>query len=141
MSKIQIICSSPGIRRNGVVHAATAIYEAGRWTEKELQAFRDDPAFLVQDVGQGGVQLSGDDFEAAVAERVTEQVTKLQDALQVTFEAAVTEKAKERVERLQTEHAAAVATLDKQIGDLTSKLAAAVKAEPEGEAGGAKPKK
>jgi hypothetical protein len=133
MSQIQIICTSPGMRRQGIVHTASAIYEEGHWTEAQLQAFKDDPSFIVQPVGQGGVQLSGDDFEAAVAARVTEQLTKVQDALQVTFETAVTEKAKERVERLQSEHATAVADLNQKIADLTTKLNAATKVDGEGE--------
>lgn len=118
MPKIQIICSSPGIRRNGIEHPASAIYDADRWSDKQLQAFRDDPAFIVQEVAEGGVKLSGKDSDAAVAAKVKEQVEKIAQGLQDTFETKVNEKVAEKL-------ADATADRDKEITDLKAKLAAA----------------
>lgn len=118
MSKIQIICSSPGIRRNGIEHPASAIYDADRWSDKQLKAFRDDPAFIVQEVAEGGVKLSGKDSDAAVAAKVKEQVEKIAQGLQDTFETKVNEKVAEKL-------ADATADRDKEITDLKAKLAAA----------------
>lgn len=118
MSKIQIICSSPGIRRNGIEHPASAIYDADRWSDKQLKAFRDDPAFIVQEVAEGGVKLSGKDSDAAVAAKVKEQVEKIAQGLQDTFETKVNEKVAEKL-------AEATADRDKQITDLKAELAVA----------------
>ncbi|EHS51497.1 hypothetical protein PDO_1888 [Rhizobium sp. PDO1-076] len=125
MSQIQIICTSPGMRRQGIVHTASAIYEEGHWTETQLQAFKDDPSFIVQPVGAGGVQLSGDDFDSAVAAKVSEQLATLQDALQVTFDTAVAEKARERIEKIRIDHSVEVDALKADIAELTAKLASA----------------
>lgn len=125
MSQIQIICTSPGMRRQGIVHTASAIYEEGHWTETQLQAFKDDPCFIVQPVGAGGVQLSGDDFDTAVAAKVSEQLATLQDALQVTFDTAVAEKARERIEKLRIDHSVEVDALKADIAELTAKIATA----------------
>ena len=92
MSKIQIICSKPGLRRNGKEHPASAIYDAGHWTEAQLDAFRADQLFVVQTVGAGGVELSGTDFDAAVAAKVEEAKTALQDTFNTTVANAVAEK-------------------------------------------------
>ncbi len=83
-SKIQIICTKPGMRRNGIEHPASAIYAEDRWTEDELKAFVADPSFIVQPVAAGGVQVESEDIEAAVAARV--EVAKA--ALQADFDAA-----------------------------------------------------
>lgn len=118
MPKIQIICSSPGIRRNGIEHPASAIYDADRWSDKQLQAFRDDPAFIVQEVAEGGVKLSGKDSDAAVAAKVKEQVEKIAQGLQDTFETKVNEKVAEKLADATADH-------DKEITDLKAELAAA----------------
>jgi len=118
MPKIQIICSSPGIRRNGIEHPASAIYDADRWSDKQLKAFRDDPAFIVQEVAEGGVKLSGKDSDAAVAAKVKEQVEKIAQGMQASFETTVSEKVAEKL----TE---ATAERDKEINDLKAELAAA----------------
>lgn len=103
MSKIQIICSSPGLRRNGIEHQASAVYDEGRWTEKQLDVFRADPAFIVQQVAaDGGVGLSGLDFDEAVNKKVAEKIEALSSALQSSFEVAVADKARERIEALET---------------------------------------
>lgn len=83
-SKIQIICTKPGMRRNGIEHPASAIYAANHWSEDELKAFAADPSFIVQPVSSGGVQVESEDIEAAVVARV--EVAKA--ALQVDFDAA-----------------------------------------------------
>ena len=118
MSKIQIICSSPGIRRNGIEHPASAIYDADRWSDKQLKAFRDDPAFIVQEVAEGGVQLSGADVDASIAAKVKEQVEKISQGLQAAFETTVSEKVAEKL-------ADVTADRDKEITDLKAELAAA----------------
>lgn len=118
MPKIQIICSSPGIRRNGIVHPASATYDEGHWTEKQLEAFRADPAFIVQEVVEGSVKLSGKDVDATIAAKVKEQVEKISLGLQATFETTVSERVAEKL----TE---ATAERDKEITDLKAELAAA----------------
>ena len=47
--KITIICRNPGMRRAGIKHPASATYPAGRWSEEQIKAFRDDPSFEVID--------------------------------------------------------------------------------------------
>lgn len=118
MPKIQIICSSPGIRRNGIEHPASAIYDADRWSDQQLQAFRDDPAFIVQEVAEGGVQLSGTDVDASIAAKVKEQVEKISQGLQAAFDTTVSEKVAEKL-------AEATADRDKEITDLKAELATA----------------
>lgn len=100
MSKIQIICSSPGMLRNGVAHPPSAIYEMSAWTDKQLQAFEDDPAFTVLPVADdGGVIVGGADIEAAVAARVK----IASDALQVTFNKAVQDAVAEKLDDAKAE--------------------------------------
>lgn len=116
MPKIQIICSSPGIRRNGIVHPASATYDEGHWTQKQLEAFRADPAFIVQDVVEGAVKLSGKGVDATIAAKVKEQVEKISQGLQAAFETTVSEKVAEKL-------AEATADRDKEITDLKAELA------------------
>ncbi|UXS52587.1 hypothetical protein FY148_07965 [Agrobacterium tumefaciens] len=92
MTKIQIICSKPGIRRNGAEHPAQAIYDAGHWTEKQLDAFRADPAFIVQEVTGKAVELSSADIEQTVNARVEIERQKLQESFNQTVTDAVAEK-------------------------------------------------
>ncbi len=47
MKPIEIICSSPGMRRNGVTHPARKTYPADHWSEAQLAAFDADPAFTI----------------------------------------------------------------------------------------------
>jgi hypothetical protein len=129
MSKIQIICSSPGMRRHGVKHPASAIYDAGHWTDDQLKAFDADPAFTVLKVAEGGVQIEGGDIEAAVAARVTIAAEELQAKFNKAVEDKVAEKiadAKaEAVKDLQTQLSAAngkVEELTVSVSTLTAAL-------------------
>lgn len=92
MTKIQIICSKPGIRRHGIAHPASETYDEGHWTPDQLQAFRDDPAFMVQEAVNGGVSLSGPEFDAAVNTKVDEAKIELQKAFIKTLNETVAEK-------------------------------------------------
>ena len=123
MSKIQIICSSPGMRRHGVQHPASAIYDAGRWTETEIEAFKADPAFTVLKVGNGGVQLETGDIEEAVAARVKIAA----EELQVSFNKAVDDKLAEKLDEAKAEaakeHQDKVLDLQAQLGTANDKVA------------------
>lgn len=118
MSKIQIICSSPGMRRHGLVHPASAIYDAGRWTEAEIEAFKADPAFTVLKVGNGGVQLETGDIEAAVAARVKIAA----EELQASFSKAVDDKVAEKLDEAKAE---AVKEYQDKVLDLQAQLGTA----------------
>lgn len=129
--KIQIICTTPGMRRNGVKHPATAFYKEGHWTEEQLAAFKADPAFTVREVGEGENVQTEDDFQQRVNDAVQVLVEGKIAELQTAFDQAVAEKAKEKIDELQAEH-------DKVVVDLNAKLDAATKAAGDQ---GAKPKK
>lgn len=111
MSKIQIICSKPGIRRNGIEHPAQAVYDAGHWTEKELAAFRADPAFIVQEVAGKAVEVSSAAIEQAVNARVEIERQKLQDSFNKTVADAVAEKLADT----KAEHDNAIDALGKKL--------------------------
>ncbi len=117
MAKIQIICSSPGMRRMGKVHPATAIYVAGYWSDKEIAAFKADPAFTIREVSETENVRTDDDFEIRVANEVEARLQEKADELQRAFDQAVTDKAQERVDELEA-----------KVTDLTAKLEAAAKA-------------
>jgi hypothetical protein len=119
--KIQIICTAPGMRRNGVKHPASAFYDEGRWTDEQLAAFRADPAFTVRAVGDGENVKTDDDFGQLVRAAVESRLQVKIDELQAAFDQAVADKAKEKIEELQAEH-------DKVVVDLNAKLDAATKA-------------
>lgn len=119
--KIQIICSNPGMRRNGAIHPASAFYDAGRWTEEQLAAFRADPAFTVREAGEDENVQTEDDFRLRVDAAVQELLAQKVDELQKAFDQAVAEKSKEKIEELQAGH-------DKAVADLNAKLDAAAKA-------------
>lgn len=118
--KIQIICTTPGMRRNGVKHPASAFYDEGFWTEGQLAAFRADPAFTVREADKGENVKTDDDFEQLVRAAVESRLQVKIDELQTAFDQAVAEKAKEKIEELQAEH-------DKAVADLNAKLDAATK--------------
>ncbi len=120
MAKIQIICSSPGMRRMGKVHPASAIYEAGTWSDKEIAAFKADPAFTIREVSETENVQTGDDFEIRVANEVEARLQEKAEELQRAFDQAVTEKAQERVDELEA-----------KVADLTAKLEAATKSASE----------
>jgi hypothetical protein len=126
--KIQIVCTSPGMRRNGVEHPASAFYDEGHWTKEQLAAFRADPAFTVREVSDDENTQTDADFDLRVHNEVQRLLNERADALQASFEGAVAEKAKERVEKLQAEHAAEVTAFKTEIADLKAKLEAATKA-------------
>jgi hypothetical protein len=114
--KIQIICTSPGMRRNGVEHPASALYAPDRWSKKELDAFRADPNFVVREVSGAESTTTDADIELRIAAEVEKRLKDKADALQTSFETAVTEKAKERVEALEA-----------KVSELNAKLEAATK--------------
>lgn len=118
--KIQIICTSPGMRRNGVEHPASALYAPDRWSEAELGAFRADPNFVVREVSGAESVTTDTDIELRIEAEVEKRLKDKADALQASFDAAVTEKAKERVEALEA-----------TVSELTTKLEAATKSNDE----------
>lgn len=100
MPKIQIICSSPGMRRHGAVHPASAIYDEGKWTDTQLQAFRDDPAFTVLAVADGGgVLAAGTDIEASINARVE----VIREEMQKSFNKAVSDGVAEKLDSVKAE--------------------------------------
>lgn len=139
MSKIQIICSKPGIRRNGIEHPAQAVYDAGHWTEEQLAAFRADPAFIVQEAA--GSAVSSDDILAAVNARVEIERRKLQDS----FNRAVADAVAEKLADTKAEHDNAIDALGKKLQAAEVEIAALKSAQangsenqqPDAEAGGA----
>ncbi len=114
MSKIQIICTQPGIRRNGVQHPASAIYDEDEWTAEQLEAFRADRAFIVQPVSGPGVAAS----EATIATEVERRVTLKSSELQAGFNKAVSDAVAEKLATIK-------AASDNTIDDLGRKLDAA----------------
>ncbi|MDR6102790.1 seryl-tRNA synthetase [Agrobacterium larrymoorei] len=122
MSQIQIICSKPGIRRNGIEHPASAVYSSDRWTPAQLQAFQEDPAFIVQEVATGGVRLSGSDFDNAVAAAVTLQVQEKATELQATFNEKVEEAANERLAAAKAAHDNAIDGLGKKLDKANDRI-------------------
>ncbi len=114
--KIQIICTSPGMRRNGVVHPASAFYPADKWSPEQLKAFEADPNFVVREVLDGESTTTEADFEARVKAEVEARVLAMAEELQTKFDQAVSDKAAEKVGELQ-----------KTIDALETALAAAAK--------------
>ncbi len=103
---IQIICTSPGMRRNGMRHPATAFYPADRWSEEQLAAFDRDPNFVVRPVEEAENVQTETDFEMRVAAEVEKRVTEKEDALALVFEGAVADKVAERVAELEAKRTA-----------------------------------
>lgn len=134
MSKIQIICSIPGLRRNGVVHPAQETYEPGHWTEDQLKAFEADPAFIVQEVHGKAAEVSSADIEQAVKARVEIERQKLQDSFNKAVADAVAEKIgntlTEKLAETKADHDNAIDALGKKlkaaevrVGDLEAHIA------------------
>lgn len=111
MSKIQIICSIPGLRRNGVVHPAQETYEPGHWTEGQLKAFEADPAFIVQEVHGKAAEVSSADIEQAVKARVDIERKKLEDS----FNKAVADAVAEKLAETKAGHDNAIDALGKKL--------------------------
>lgn len=124
MSKIQIICSIPGLRRNGVVHAAQATYEPGHWTEEQLEAFDADPAFIVQEVSDGGTALSGSEFDAVVAAEVKRQVETIAAGMQASYNNTVTTAVNEKLADIEVAHDNAMDALGKKLKAAQDEIAA-----------------
>jgi hypothetical protein len=116
---IQIICTSPGMRRNGMRHPASAFYPADRWSEEQLAAFDRDPNFFVRPVDEAENVQTETDFEMRVAAEVEKRVAEKENALALVFEGAVARKAEEKIEELQV-----------KIGDLEAQLKAKDTPEP-----------
>ncbi|MGN6777576.1 hypothetical protein [Rhizobium sp.] len=135
MSKIQIICTQPGIRRNGMQHPAEAIYDKARWSEKELEAFRADRAFVVLEVGSDGVKATDEAIDAEVQRLVGLKIVDLQAGFDKAVKDAAAELADdigvklrtalERVQELEGQLSTANSKADNTIDDLGKKLAAA----------------
>jgi hypothetical protein len=137
--KIQIICTKPGMRRRGFEHPQTATYDLDRWSAEDLEAFRADPAFVVQEIDDAAVVTKGDEFEKAVAAEAKERVKAISDQLQGSFakavEDAVAEKtaaAEKHIAELEAQltdaHAAAEklkASLEAELAEAKAKLAEA----------------
>lgn len=118
MSHVQIICTKPGMRRNGIEHPASAIYGEGHWSETELEAFRADPSFIVQPVAREGVQVGNGDIEAAVEARVK----IVSEELQAKFSKAVADQVAEKLDETVTK---ALKEPQEQIATLRAELEAA----------------
>lgn len=130
--KIQIICTKPGMRRNGIEHPQSQTYEPDRWTETELMAFRSDPSFIVQEIEGDGSLTRGPEFDAAVDDAVKrlleERVAQMQASFAQAVQDAATEKVKEKAEQLQAAHKAELAAIKAENTELQAKLDAATKA-------------
>ena len=140
--KIQIICSSPGMRRNGIAHPASAFYDADEWTKEELAAFQSDPAFVVREAVEATESTTTEiDFQLKVNAEVERLVALKADELQKGFDQAVQEAVADKVSALKSEHDNALdeagkqlkaandkaADLEKQLGEAAKKPAAAKK--------------
>lgn len=137
MSKIQIICSKPGIRRNGVEHPAQAVYDAGRWTEKELEAFRADPAFIVLEAADS--TSASDDIKLAALVEIERK------KLEASFNKAVADAVAEKLADAKANHDNAMDELGKKLLAAENEIATLKSAhangsepqQPDAEAGGA----
>ncbi|CUX60129.1 hypothetical protein CFBP6626_17930 [Agrobacterium tumefaciens] len=124
MSKIQIICSKPGIRRNGIEQPAQATYESGHWTEDQIKAFEADPAFIVQEVSDGGTALSGSEFDAVVAAEVKKQVETITAGMQASYNNAVTTAVNEKLADIEVAHDNAMDAIGKKLKAAEDEVAA-----------------
>lgn len=111
-AKVQIICTKPGMRRNGMAHPASEIYPAGRWSDEDLEAFRADPAFLVREIADGESTQTADDFDLRVENEVQRRLEAKQIELQAGFEEAVKTAAEERIQAAEGKVADLQAKLD-----------------------------
>lgn len=122
--KIQIICSSPGIRRNGIAHPASAFYDEDHWSEKELAAFDADPAFTVRSVDDAMENVKSDtDFALAVDAEVDKRVKAKAVELQASFNQAVEDAVTEKTATIKAEADKAIDDLGMQLKAATDKIA------------------
>jgi bisphosphoglycerate-dependent phosphoglycerate mutase len=122
--KVQIICSSPGMWRNGIQHSASEFYPADRWTEEQIARFKADPAFTVREVDENAENtLTETDFNLRVDAEVKRQTTAKIAELQSQFAASVSEAVKEKTASLKAEHDNAIDALGKELQAMTDKAA------------------
>ncbi|SOC83116.1 hypothetical protein SAMN05421890_1561 [Ensifer adhaerens] len=131
VQKIQIICSSPGMRRNGVTHPASAFYDEGHWTEKQMEAFKADPAFTIREVTDGDTGTTEADFELRVKSEVERLSAEKANLLQAAFDQAVSDKVAEQLALIKTDYEQQISDLTKQLGTANDALAK-VTVEPAG---------
>jgi len=132
-TKIQIICTRPGMRRMGVEHPTTKTYNPGEWTEEQLIAFRADPAFVVQEIDENAVVTRGLEFDRAVADEVSKQVSEKYMSMQLSFNTAVSDAAAEKIKQAVDEVNAATtsqieAAVNIAIGEVNMQLASKINA-------------
>lgn len=136
MAKIQIICSSPGMRRNGTTHPASAFYDVGHWTETQIAAFKADPAFTVREVTDGDTGTSEADFDLRVKTEVERLLSEKANQLQAAFDQAVSGKVAEQLAPIKADYEQQIADLKTQLGVANAALAAAPQAPASDGAGG-----
>jgi rRNA maturation endonuclease Nob1 len=111
---IQIICTSPGMRRNGQRHPASAFYPADHWDGEQMAAFARDPNFVVREVEDSENTQTDADFEMRVAAEVDKRVAEKEDALARAFDGAVSDKVAERISEFESKIVALEAKLKAQ---------------------------
>ncbi|PDT05707.1 hypothetical protein CO666_03635 [Rhizobium chutanense] len=122
--KIQIICSSPGMWRNGVQHPASEFYPADRWSEKELERFRADPAFTVREVDEKAENtLTETDFQLRVDAEVGRQMKAKAEELQAKFDQAVKNAVEDKTAELKADHDNAMDKAGKELAAANDKVA------------------
>ncbi len=125
MTKIQIICTSPGMRRNGIAHPASAFYDEDKWTPKQMKAFDADPAFTVREIDETAESVFTDtDFQLAVETEVQKRVMEQVSSLRASFKINVDEVVEEKMSALRSEHDSAIDGLGKQLTAATERATA-----------------
>ncbi|ANM05234.1 hypothetical protein AMC78_CH03165 [Rhizobium phaseoli] len=121
--KIQIICSSPGMWRNGIQHTASEFYPADRWSEKELERFRADPAFTVREVDETAENtMTETDFQLRVNAEVVRQVDAIKASLQASFADAVKSAVEDKTAELKAEQDNAMDKAGKDLAAANDKV-------------------
>lgn len=129
MTKVQIICSKPGMRRNGTEHPASAFYDAGHWTDEQLAAFDADPAFVVRLVDETAENVMTDaDFQLAVNTEVDRRIKIKVAELETGFKTAVKEEAADQIRAAEERAAEKIALAEKDAADKIATLQAEVTA-------------
>lgn len=118
MSKIQIICTRPGMLRAGIAHPASAFYPAERWSEEDLKKIKADPAFVVREVEDTESTTTDADFELRVAAEVERRILLEASGLQAKFDDAVAKAVEVKVAEVKDDY-------EKQLAELRAQLAAA----------------
>ncbi len=116
MSKVQIICSRPGMLRNGMTHQASAFYPDNHWTPAQIDAFRADPAFTVREVDETAENvLTEDDFQIAVDAEVKRRLAELKAELEAGFHVTLADAVKEKLTENQAEYDARIDSLGQEL--------------------------